>query len=156
MSNVLTIQFEKISDLRADGVEDLLQADWEEMETEKDRFPLLLDWDHILRMERMGQFKVVAARRGKEILGYAAFLVLPHPHSKNSLTAFNDVLYVKKKERGSLGIKLIRMSETLLKGLGVQRIYYSSKVHFSLGLKTGDLLEKMGYKVIERTHAKVI
>ena len=152
----IKIEFEKIATLRADGVEDLLQADWDEIETERDIFPFALDWDHLTTCERRGTFKVVSARRGREILGYAAYMVLPHPHSRNALHAFNDVLYVKPKARGSDGVKLIRTSETLLKGLGVKRIYYSSKIHFPLGLKTGKLLERLGYPVVEFCHAKVI
>jgi len=155
MSSV-QIRIEKIADLRADGVEDLAQQDWDEIETDRDVFPFALDWDQLTTLERRGLFKVVSARKGREILGYAAFNVTTHPHSKNALHAFNSVLYVKPKARGSVGVKLIRTSETLLKGLGVKRIYYSSKTHFPLGLKTGKLLERLGYPVVEFCHAKVL
>ena len=145
------IEFESLSDLLADGLEALLQEDHDELES--DGFPLDVDWDAGFSGERAGTFRPIALRVGFELCGYAAFHVQRHFHSRRSLAAFNDCVWVKPEYRARCGAPLIRRSEQLLRGLGVERVWWTAKVaHPALGA----LLLKLGYAHDENVFKKVI
>ena len=58
----------------------------------------------------------------------------------------------KEKRKGFVGIKLLKFMEESLKAKGVQKIYMGHKLHINLT----PILERLGYKQIEKLFTKVI
>lgn len=135
----------------ADGLEDLLAANYEAVETDTDTFPLDVDWPAAFTMERQGLFKAISVRRDGVLVGYAAFHTTAHFHSCRARTAFCDVIYAPGRTAA-----LVRTAETLLKGLGVKRIFYAVKLHDPALLRFGDLLDRLEYKPYELMRAKIL
>src|SRR5690606_24316106 len=125
----LTVRWEKLDVVLADGADDLAQAHWEEAENDKDAIPLDLDLDALRAMERIGVLRIAALYAGERLAGYANFQVTTHVFHRTTLHAFNDGVFVDAKFRGRGGLTLIREAEKMLAELGVRRVYYASKPH---------------------------
>ena len=64
-----------------------------------------------------------------------------------------SIFFIKKEKRkGFVGIKLLKFMEESLKAKGVQKIYMGHKLHINLT----PILERLGYKQIEKLFTKVI
>jgi len=111
---------------------------------------LNIDVVSYMRLYRMRRFKFYSAREDSKIIGYVAYLLHPLPHY-GTLSAEQDVLYiVPEKRRGSLGLKILKYSESLLKELGVKRILQHTKVKQDIG----PLFQRLGYTPVEIIHMK--
>lgn len=153
------IEWETLRSVLNAGVEDLIVGHWEEVEHDKEKIALAPDWDRAFALEKMGVLRIIGARNHGGLVGYNAFHVLPHIHSRFALHAFNDVLYVEPEHRGKVGIRLIREAERRLKELGVVRIVYATKPSAKIGRRgttTGDILVRMGYCIYEEVYSKLL
>lgn len=141
---------ESIASCRADGVEALLAAHYHEIARYPD-IPLDVDWARYEQAELNGTLRVMTARQGRLLVGYAAYLVAPHWHYKGSLQAIQDVLYVHPDYRGSrVGYKLIAMADQYLALEGVQVVYQHSKIAHPIGA----VLARQGYEPIDLIYGK--
>lgn len=144
------------------GVEDLLIRHWEEIALNQDDTPLAPNWGAYRILEQSGVLRMVAARRAGVLVGYNIFTAQPPLHYNTSFWAVNDVLYLDPAERhGMAGARMIRASEPMLKALGVQRVFYHTKIHVHLGQgkargTVGNLLMKLGYAHVEDVFAKTL
>ena len=130
----------------------LFPAHYEELSVTKE-FPLNPDYDAYDRMAIAGQLRFITCRVDGEIVGYIVFMIQPHLHYKDCLTAFEDIYFVSKPYRkGRIGIKLFQYAEKVLKGIGVNRIIYGTKVH----LDNSRLFEYLGYKHSDKVFTKLI
>jgi N-acetylglutamate synthase-like GNAT family acetyltransferase len=69
------------------------------------------------------------------------------------MTAFEDIYFIKKEYRkGRVGIKLFQYAESVLKGIGVNRIIMHTKVH----LDHSRLFEYLGYKHTDKLFTKIL
>lgn len=155
----LVIGWEKVGRARADGLDDLLAAHWAEVALDQDRYPLAPDWPRYHALERQGVLRSVSARRKGRLVGYNVFFVQPPIHYSTSVWALNDVLFLHPDHRaGLLGYRLVRAAEELLKGIGVARVIYHTKLHVMLGSKRerplGDLMKRLGYSQAEEVWGK--
>lgn len=152
--------WEKLGTLLADGVEEILFQNFEEIEIDQDRIPLAPDWDYYFSLERMGVYRIVSARTDGKLAGYASFFVRKHRRHMNTLFAISDEIYLLPEYRkGWTGVAFIRESERLLKELGVVKIEMGEKEHVKLGSSggtLGDLLEKLGYRHTESVFTKTL
>lgn len=147
------IEFEALSSMLDDGLMDLLEADYEEVEATP--FALDVDWDNAFALERQGLFKAISVRN-PHLIGYAAFHIQQHFHCRSIKSAFNDVIYLHPTFRGAIGLRLIARSEELLRSIGVNQVFISSKEHSAKVRRTGDLLKELGYTNTERTWRKLL
>lgn len=160
MSDALTLKVESLDALRAEGVEDLVATQWEEVEDHHERCPLAIDWPAYYAMERAGIFKALALRRGSRLIGYSSWFIKPLLHHRLTTWAVCDILYVDPTSRGRAGVTLIRGAEPVLRDLGAQVILYTVKP--SKGDlddtrprdRVGALLRRLGYSLAEESWAR--
>lgn len=143
---------ETLAEVRASGVDELLHRHWAEIAHYPD-IPLDVDWEAYECAERSGALRAYTARMGREIIGYAAFLVKHNPHYKSSLQAVQDVLYLAPEHRGGrVGYRLMIFAEEQVRAEGTQAIYQHSKARRDIDI--GPILARQGYEVIDHLWAK--
>jgi hypothetical protein len=135
-----------------DEIKPLLERHYEEIAVHK-QFPLQPDWARYEAVARLGKLVIVTARHGKNLVGYAVFLVSQHLHYTTQRLAANDVIFIDKPYRlGSAGIRLIAESERILAGAGVNKVMWHVKpLH-----NWGPILERRGYGTEEIIMAKIL
>ena len=126
---------------------------WEEVALNKDAIPLKMDYGRYNKLDDAGALHVVTARNDGELIGYHMSMVWTHMHYADSLTAFTDIFFLRKEYRKGTGagIKLFKFMINSLRERGVQRIYMGTK----LSLDIGPILERLGFKAIERIYTLV-
>lgn len=132
---------EPLAAMLEDGLEALLRAHWSEVAHDKDVIELDPDWPEYFALEQAGKFVGFSLRRGKNLIGYAGYIVVRSLHYKAHAFAMNDVIYLKPEERGVDGVALILNAERALKTLGATKVFYHAKVDAVLGSPSGDSLE---------------
>ena len=154
-----TVQWEPLDAILDSHLVSLLVENYGEIETDQDIIPLDPDWSRAYALEEMGVLRILTARCDGALVGYNAFHVMPHIHSRSTSIAVNDVLYVEPAHRARIGFVLLRTAERALKAAGVVRIHYGTKVHATVGRrghKTGDVLAKLGYRHDEELYSKLL
>ena len=95
----------------------------------------------------------VTAKDGDELVGYIVFFVMPHIHSKNCLTAHEDIYFMKPEYRkGFNGINMFKFAQNYLESIGVNLILYSTKVEFD----NTSLFNYLGCKPIDKIFTKLL
>ena len=128
------------------------QQHYDEIETLKE-FPLDLDFDAYENLWRMGKLVFVTAKDEEKLVGYIVYFVAPHMHSKNCITAHEDIYFLKPEYRkGRNGIKMFQFAQEHLKSKGVDLILYSTKFAFD----NSSLFEYLGCKPIDKVFTKLL
>jgi len=142
------------------GLEDLMQAHWEEIEDHQDVAPLDVDWRQYHQLAASGFLKLRGALCGDDLIGYNAFFVHATLHHASTLWAVNDGIFLDPAHRrGDTGKRLITETEDALKELGVRIILYSVKDDFAGKRQRGNagrLLARLGYQTFDRSWSKVL
>jgi len=127
-------------------------AHYDEIETLKE-FPLDLDFDAYENLWKLGRLVFVTAKDNNELVGYILFFVAPHLHSKNCITAHEDIYFLKPEYRkGRNGIKMFQFAQEHLKQKGVDLILYSTKFEFD----NSSLFKYLGCKPIDKVFTKLL
>jgi len=152
----LTYQRERFVDLMPE-LPEIFYKHWQDIALNKDAIPLDPAWKEYMRLETIGVLHVTTARDGEKLAGYIFSLVTPHLHYAKSLTAYTDLMYLRREyTRGFAWIpryrNLIRASENMLRDMGVQKRYLMTKVYHDMT----PLFERLGYKFIEKISAKLL
>ena len=156
----LEFRWATLAEVRAAGADDLAVLHWEEIEGHHDASPIDIDWKGYAALERAGTLKIASLWKGDRLIGYNVFFVYRPLHSRTTLWAISDVLYVDPEHRrGWTGVKLLKESELGLKAMGAKVILYSVKTNRNLSLKrdrdsVGLLLEKLGYGSFDQSWSK--
>lgn len=75
-----------------------------------------------------GRLVVLTVRDDQTLVGYLAFVILNHFHSRKVKCAFEELFYLSPKYRkGRLGIDVMNFAERVLPVLKVGRVYYTSR-----------------------------
>ena len=131
----------------------LLQAHYEEIAQARDIIKLDPDLNHYRAQERAKKLEVHTARFDDELVGYSVWLIGPHLHYKDSLTAKSDLLFIDKRYRaGMLGVKFIKWTADKIRERGVQRILMNTKKSLDFGL----ILERYGFVPLETVYSLVV
>jgi len=147
---VIRYQVEKFDDALPD-MAPFFQDHMEEVGADKSQFPLSPDIERYRWMQERGDLCLVTVRDDGKLIGYYCAVLMRHLHY-DSRTAYTDVFYLAPDRRqGTIGIKLFKAAEDVLRMMGVERIYTGTK----LKLDIGPILERLGYKPIERIYTKV-
>jgi GNAT superfamily N-acetyltransferase len=161
MLEPLIIEWDTVQGLLDEGLAALVAEHWKEVGVHKDAVPLDVDWEGYQLDEENGLLKIIAARRGDRLIGYASYYVLPHRHYRSTLHALNDAIFVLPGERGA-GIALIRAAERLLAAAARPycsriRIIYHAKRHVEADRGGfARVFERLGYDCFETSHDKVV
>jgi GNAT superfamily N-acetyltransferase len=153
------IGIERARDL---GLDDMLALHWEEIEDHRDVSPMDVDWPRYKALERAGQLKIGALLLGGRMVGYNVFFLHAPLHSRSTLWAVNDVLWLDPEHRrGWAGVKLLKAAEQGLRKMGAKVILYSAKEAVDLAGKrqrdtAGRLLARLGYSSFDRAWSKAL
>jgi hypothetical protein len=152
---MIQYQQERFVDLMPE-LPEIFYKHWNDIALDKDVIPLDPAWDEYMRLEALGMLHIVTARDAGRLVGYVFSLVQPHLHYKKSLTAWTDLMYLRREYTKGFGIfryaGLIRHSEKMLRDLGVQKRYLMTKVYHDLT----PLFARLGYRFIEKISAKLL
>lgn len=130
----------------------IVKNHYEEIETLKE-FPHDFDYDAYENLWNMGRLVFVTAKNNDELVGYIVFFVGPHMHSKNCITAHEDIYFLKPEyRRGRNGIKMFQFAQEYLKKKGVDLILYSTKFEFD----NSSLFKYLGCKPIDKVFTKLL
>lgn len=144
------IQRERFSASLVDELTPLLNAHYAEVSPHP-HIPIDPDIDRYILLEEAGILRVYIARVGGEVAGYLSVVVGPSLHSRHSLRATQDVLYVSESYRdATLGPRLLHYVEGDLKKIGVAVIHH----HVTVARDFGAILRRQGYELVEWVYAK--
>jgi hypothetical protein len=104
--------------------------------------PLDVNFEEYKAVGAAGFLRVYTARENGELAGYAGFYVRHHPHSRQTIQALADIIYITPTKRG-FGKKFILWIDSQLFAEGVSVIYHSVTTKFDFS----HLLERMGYTI---------
>ncbi len=131
-------------------IKPLLLRQWKEIAHYKE-IPLDPDWDQYYNLFMMGKLKIISARKGGKLIGYAIYIVNHNLHYKGSLQAVQDVLFLDEEyRRGTLGTKLIKKADEILQTMGVDVVIHHVKVAHDFS----KILERQGYTLVEKILSK--
>jgi GNAT superfamily N-acetyltransferase len=147
----VTYQRETVQQVRAAGIEALLQLHWTEIADYPD-IRLSPNWEVYMAVEDYGGLRAYTARVDEQLVGYACYFVKESPHYSDSLQAVQDVVFVHSAHRkGRVGINLLRYADEQLAAEGVQVVRQHVKVKHA---QLGSVLEHLGYECVERIYSK--
>lgn len=152
---MLQYQQERFVDLMPE-LPEIFYKHWNDIALDKDVIRLDPAWDEYMRLEALGILKITTARHDGRLVGYVFSLVHPHLHYKKSLTAYTDLMYLRREYTKGFGVfryaGLILHSEKILRDLGVQKRYLMTKVYHDMT----PLFARLGYRFIEKISAKLL
>jgi hypothetical protein len=104
-----------------------------------------------LRLYTVRSLGLDSYQPAKQLIGYAAFVVTPHPHCKGSRQALCDALYIADDWRPSqAGTSLIKYCGGQLRSAGVAVCHYTVKPQRDYSI----VLRRFGYEPFEVVWAK--
>lgn len=107
-----------------DGRE-LAKANWEGT---GESLPFEPDIDRYREMWKGGQMVILTVREDGKMLGYLLMILRSSLQSKSVRIAGEEGFYLDLSARkGTIGIQMIKMMNQVLKSLGVEYVYYSSR-----------------------------
>lgn len=134
-------------------MQSLLELHWELIALNKESIKLNPNWAEYVRLDEAGILKLYTARQDGDLVGYFAVTVNTSLHYQDHKFATNDVIFIHPDYRnGSAGYKLIKYAEDQLFQMGVSLMIMNTKIHQPFD----KLLERMGFKQIERIYSKYI
>lgn len=145
---VVTFQREAMATAYPDAAP-LMQAHWEEVGRDRDLLVLNPDVEKMVSLEAAGMWHVWTARADGDLVGYAAWIVAPHLHYRDAVTAFCDVIYMSPGSRRH-ALSFIRHVEADLQTLGAAKAFFHVKVTKDFG----PLLERLGYEWSEKLYER--
>lgn len=149
---MITYQQEFLSTVK-DEVAPLLEADWEEIEHNKELLPLDPDWETYESLEAQGLMQIYTVRDEERLVGYFTVMLFPSLHSKGRILAANDVIYLDAKyRRGLVGYRMFKFVEKCLKEDGHDTFYVTATEENPID----PLMKRLGYKKIETKFEKVL
>jgi hypothetical protein len=147
----LTIRWEPLTDLVADGLEDMAVSHWLEVENDQS-CPLALDFKQAQVFEKQGLLKIAAVRRNDTLIGYAECMIMSGSLLYSSTRhAYVQAIYIDPVFRGFASLALIGWLESETARAGKTKIYIAAKTE-----RQGDLYEKLGYAFSEMMFAKTV
>lgn len=108
-------------------------------------------YSRYVKADRLKALAMYTVRDEGELVGYAIYWLQRHPHYDLKV-AYQDILFIRKDcRKGRVGIKLIKLSEKLLKkDHKCDMVLQHTKHHKSLS----SLFEYLGYVEMEKVYSK--
>lgn len=110
--------------LREPNVKDLIRDYHDELSPLKGFAPLDVDWEELLRRDRLGSFAVWAARADKTLAGFVSFYLEPHVFYRTTLFAVDAGHYLSPgfRDNSRIGFRMWRTACAALEERGVKVI----------------------------------
>lgn len=109
------------------------------------------DFDLFLKMEDLGLLRFFVAKKDGELAGYCSFIVQSDPHSKKSLQAHGEAMFLKKEFRGQgVATSFLNWCDDQLRREGIDNVYRNAQPNS----KIYKILEGLGYMPIETQMAR--
>ena len=130
-------------------IEPLLYEHYLEISKYKD-IPLMPDWATYELMDKVGILKIFTCRDEiGNLIGYGIYLLKNHLHYSTCMVAYQDILFIRKENRGS-GRKFIQWCDEELKKMGAQMTVQHVKATHNFG----PILELMGYELMDHIYTR--
>ena len=131
---------------------ELFYAQYMELESDIDAVPVDVDWMGYAQAEKSGKLHILAVRDESKLVGYFFCYVAYGNHSKSTLKAASDLLYLRTEYRkGITGLKLIDEAKKMVRDMGVKKLYIIQKSKASLApilKRKGGVLEEETYSFL--------
>lgn len=115
--------------------------------------PITLNKELYQVLQDTGRLLVLTARKDAKLIGYVSIIAVDALHFEGEFFAEIDAIYLDPDYRkGTLGIKLIKEAEKIIKEHGIKYIRFSSTEAKDLS----SLLKRFGYTVQETVYLKEI
>ena len=135
-------------------VQALLEQHWEEVAHDKTTRVLDPDWTQFEAMEAAGALYILTVRSAGVLVGYACAITRPHLHSRATLTAYVDALYLAPvARRGMAGARFLKFIDTALSALGIDYIYWHIKPERDF---SPILQRSLGYHFVESIWGRAV
>ncbi len=120
---------------------DLVRQHWQEVVTdERDLAP---HWEFFREAEKKQHLVCFCAKKNEEIQGYAVFVLQPDLHSRHTLSAFNDAVFLRREcRKNGMGAAFLKYCDEELSRLGINLILW----HVKPARDFSGVLKTMGYK----------
>lgn len=141
---------ETYSDILLDEMVPLWTAHYNEI---SDKFYGPLDPDIAIysKMNLVDSLRIYTAREGDALLGYQVFFIGTHPHSRHSIEATQDLIYLAPSARkGLTGYRFIDWCCGELRKEGVQVVHQRISARHNFG----SVLERMGFELEDLTYSR--
>lgn len=110
----LTYQIETLATAKP-GFLELAVAHWDEVAHDKDSRELGIHWEAFEALEAAGQLFLMTVRHDGLMVGYMFAFLRPHLHSRKTMTAYVDLLYLAPVARkGLAGARLLKYADAAL------------------------------------------
>lgn len=110
------------------------------------------NWGAWMAMQEATRLVLVTARDDGKLVGYMAYLIEVNAQCIGLIQAVEQATYIDPKHRGGTGMKMMRLAEPTLKGLGATEIV----AHVPLTHDHSPALERQGYKLAYKILIKEI
>lgn len=131
----------------------LFQGHFDELALDKGEAPLDPQYEVYLERERRGEVMLVVVRERGLLVGYLVAFIAPGLHYRTVLTCTTDIFYIVPEHRtGGCGKLLFAAAEKEARRRGVKRWFVGTKMHADCGA----MLERFGFKEIERHYSKML
>lgn len=148
----LKYQQEFLATVKQDA-EDLLQKDYEEIEHNKELNKLNPDWGIYNILEEQNSLIIFTCRDELKLVGYFVVISTPNLHSKGSILAVADVIFLDKDyRRGLAGYKLFKFAEDCVRKDGFKTLHVTTTEMNPID----PLMSRLGYSKIETKYEKVL
>jgi hypothetical protein len=109
------------------------------------------DYETYEEIARKKNLKLFTARKESngDLIGYALFFINYNIHYSKSLQAFQDVIFIKKSERG-FGSSFIKFIDECLLKDGVEVVYHHVKAKHDFS----SILKRQGYHLVDYVYGK--
>jgi len=149
---VVTYQTEKLADVKPElGV--LWPEYWNEVRGAQEAKTLNPNYSIYEHFEREEKLLIITVREGnsRELIGFHISIISPHLNHADVLCSFGNAWYVKPEyRRGTVGFRLLREAEALLKQRGVIRMY----MEITPQVDVSALLKRRGWAEATRQYCK--
>ena len=148
----LKYQQEFLATIKQDA-EDLLKKDYEEIEHNKELHKLNPDWEIYNILEEQNSLMIFTCRDELKLVGYFVVISTPNLHSKGSILAVADVIFLDKDyRRGLAGYKLFKFAEDCVRKDGFKTLHVTTTEMNPID----PLMSRLGYSKIETKYEKVL
>lgn len=146
----VVVRLSTIEELLARGGA-LFEAHYREICRIQDIARLRPDWGRLKQLERTRSLLVLGAWAGVNLVGYSVTIISQHLHYADLTCGHVDVVFVAAEHRrNGVGLELIRHTERLAAGRGVQLLTMHAKPETALEA----VLPRIGYRVEEITFSR--
>jgi hypothetical protein len=149
----ITIQTERLRQFRVDG-QALFDAHYAEAGS-YEGMPLDVNWAMFEALDASGQLVVTTARVLGILVGYLVFFTGPSLENKAILVGYQNVFFVVKEFRGTLGRRLHQAARAELRRRGVGQLILRSGVR-AAGPKQAKYFERLGAKYLGTVYSLLL